>query len=309
MTDQATSTPHDAIFKHVLGHVETARDFLEIHLPPALLTLCDLNTLKLEPGSLVEKSLRSRYSDILYSVHTLTGEGYIYALIEHQSRPEKHMAFRLMRYALDAMQRHLNAKNSTLPLVIPILFYHGQTSPYPYTLRWLDEFDDPQLAYRLYSQPFPLVDITVIPDSEIMQHRRMASLELLQKHIRLRDLSTLIAPLAGLLAMEYTDPEQLVAILNYMLHNGKTEAPEKLIQELTQYTLHNEGTIMTVAEYLESKGLEKGLIQGLEKGLETGRNEEALRIALAMLKNGIDPALVKEVTGVADDVLEQSAAH
>lgn len=39
----------------------------------------------------------------------------------------------------------------------------------------------PALAKRLYSQPFPLVDITVIPDDEIMQHRRIAVLELLQK--------------------------------------------------------------------------------------------------------------------------------
>ncbi|QOH81558.1 Rpn family recombination-promoting nuclease/putative transposase (plasmid) [Plesiomonas shigelloides] len=35
---------------------------------------------------------------------------------------------------------------------------------------------------------FPLVDIAVIPDDEIMQHKRMALLELLQKHIRQQDL-------------------------------------------------------------------------------------------------------------------------
>ena len=44
-----------------------------------------------------------------------------------------------------------------------------------------------------------MVDVTVIPDDEIMQHRRMAMLELLQKHIRQRDLSDLLEQLVTLL--------------------------------------------------------------------------------------------------------------
>ncbi len=57
-------------------------------------------------------------------------DGYVYALIEHQSSPDKHMAFRLMRYAIDAMQHHLDAGHDKLPLVIPMLFYHGMVTPY-----------------------------------------------------------------------------------------------------------------------------------------------------------------------------------
>jgi len=301
MEEQTTSTPHDAFFKQFLGQIDTARDFLEIYLPPALRKLCDLSTLKLEAGSLVEKNLRSRFSDILYSVKTLDGDGYIYALIEHQSSPEKHMAFRLMRYAFDAMQRHLDAKKGKLPLVIPILFYHGRTSPYPYSLRWFDEFYDPQLAEQLYTHPLPLVDITVTPDSEIMQHRRIAALELLQKHIRLRDLSAIISPLAGLLAIGYTEPDRLIAVLNYMLQHGSADNPEQLIQELSQHTVDDEGAPMKIADYFEQKGW--------NKGWDSGRCEEARRIALVLLNNGMDPVLVKEITGVAETEQQQADTH
>ncbi|KAF0779000.1 hypothetical protein L243_32775, partial [Salmonella enterica subsp. enterica serovar Worthington str. BCH-3008] len=55
-----TSTPHDAVFKTFLRHPETARDFMEIHLPVSLRQLCDLRTLKLEPGSFIEKN-RGRF--------------------------------------------------------------------------------------------------------------------------------------------------------------------------------------------------------------------------------------------------------
>ena len=45
--DAPSTTPHDAVFKQFLMHAETARDFLEIHLPVELRELCDLNTLHL----------------------------------------------------------------------------------------------------------------------------------------------------------------------------------------------------------------------------------------------------------------------
>ncbi|MDR1934652.1 MAG: Rpn family recombination-promoting nuclease/putative transposase, partial [Candidatus Accumulibacter sp.] len=47
-------TPHDALFKKFLGHPETARDFLDIHLPPPLRALCKLDTLRPEPNSFID---------------------------------------------------------------------------------------------------------------------------------------------------------------------------------------------------------------------------------------------------------------
>jgi len=85
--------------------------------------------------------------------------------------------------AKDFLQIHLDAGHTELPLVIPVLFYHGLTSPYPYSMSWLDTFGNPTLAGQIYGGHFPLVDVTVIPDDVIMTHRRRALLELLLKHI------------------------------------------------------------------------------------------------------------------------------
>ncbi|MGX9330179.1 Rpn family recombination-promoting nuclease/putative transposase [Klebsiella grimontii] len=86
----------------MLTQKEVARDFLQLYLPAPFLSICDLNTLQLASGSFIEEDLRSSDSDILYSLQTRHGAGYIYALIEHQSSPDKLMAFRLMRYMLQA---------------------------------------------------------------------------------------------------------------------------------------------------------------------------------------------------------------
>lgn len=61
---------------------------MEIHLPKGLRELCDLDTLKLESASFVDENLRALHSDILWSVKTREGEGYIYVVIEHQSRED-----------------------------------------------------------------------------------------------------------------------------------------------------------------------------------------------------------------------------
>ncbi|STL85238.1 putative transposase [Escherichia coli] len=47
-----------------------------------------------------------------------------------------------------------------------------------------------------------------MPDDEIMQHRRMALLELIQKHIRQRDLMGLVEQMACLLSSGYANEDK-----------------------------------------------------------------------------------------------------
>ncbi|QJT81696.1 Rpn family recombination-promoting nuclease/putative transposase [Kosakonia sp. MUSA4] len=305
MHNASSSAPHDAVFRKLLAHTETARDFFDIHLPERLKVLCDLNTLRLESGSFVEEDLRNCYADILYSLKTASGEGYLYALIEHQSSPDKNMAFRLMRYAIAAMQRHLDKGYSELPLVIPLLFYHGRVTPYPWSLRWLDAFQLPAQAQSLYTSAFPLVDVTCIPDDEIARHRRIAMLELLQKHVRLRDTVELQEQLVALLSLGYTGSAQLKTLLNYLLQAGHTRDPASFLDAIASGTRdhqHKEA-LMNIAQFLRDEGMAQGFTQGRDEGIR----QEALRIARAMLEKGIRPDDVVTLTGLPADVVEQAS--
>lgn len=282
MTNFSTSTPHDALFKSFLTHPGTARDFMEIHLPKDLRELCDLDSLKLESASFVDEKLRALHSDILWSVKTREGDGYIYVVIEHQSREDIHMAFRLMRYSMAVMQRHIeHDKRRPLPLVIPMLFYHGSRSPYPWSLCWLDEFAAPTTVRKLYSAAFPLVDVTVVPDDEIVQHRRVALLELIQKHIRQRDLMGLIDQLVVLLVTECANDSQITALLNYILLTGDEARFKAFISELTRRMPQHRERIMTIAERIYNDGW----LLGMEKGKEEGEQ----RLLRLLLQNGADP--------------------
>lgn len=236
-----------------------ARDFLQLYLPAQFLRICDLDTLQLACGSFIEEDLRASYSDILYSLQTQHGAGYIYALIEHQSSPDKLMAFRLMRYALAAMQRHLDAGHDTLPLV----------------------------------------DLTVMPDNQIVRHQRMAMLELLQKHIRQRDLAELQPMLITLLAQGYLTETQINTLISYMLQAGTTEKPEPLIRELAKQSPRHKELLMTIAEWREEEGRKKGLLEG--------RQEISRSIALKMLASGLDAGMIMEMTGLSQEELSSLA--
>ncbi|MGG6179112.1 Rpn family recombination-promoting nuclease/putative transposase [Pantoea allii] len=307
-------TPHDATFRQFLSQPAIARDFMELHLPAEFLAICDLSTLKLESGSFVEEDLRQYFSDVLYSLKT-TGrdEGYIHVLIEHQSSPDRHMAFRMMRYAIAAMQRHLDAGYKTIPLVIPVLFYSGKRSPYPFSTRWLDEFTTPALAAKLYGSAFPLVDVTVIPDDDIVGHRSMAALTLLQKHIHQRDLAELIDKLAPVLLTGYLSSSQVISLVHYIVQAGEASDADAFLRNLAQRVPQHGDALMTIAQQLEQKGIEKGLEQGIQlgeqRGLEKGRSEgeraAALKIAHTMLKSGLDRSTVITMTGLSDEDLTQ----
>ncbi len=279
------TTPHDAIFKAFLSQPETARDFIEIHLPPSLVKLCNLDTLHLESSSFVEENLRQYYNDVLYSVETTKGCGYIYVLIEHQSSPDENMAFRMLRYAIATMQRHLEAGHDYLPLVIPILFYQGKRSPYPWSTNWLDGFPDPDIARDLYFHAFPLVDITLIPDDEIMQHRSMAAFTLVQKHIRQRDMTTLLDKLSRLMILGQMSGQQIRMLINYMALVGEAQDVRTLVHGLAQRVPQQGEELMTLAEEL--------------------RRDALLNVAKAMLQRGFDLQLIMEMTGLSQEDLYQ----
>ncbi|CAD5732062.1 putative transposase [Escherichia coli] len=59
------------------------------------------------------------------------------------------------------MQRHFE-QHKALPLMILMLFYHRERSPYPYSMSWLDCFENSALAAKTCTELFHLVDMTAM---------------------------------------------------------------------------------------------------------------------------------------------------
>ncbi|EAA8752632.1 Rpn family recombination-promoting nuclease/putative transposase [Salmonella enterica] len=302
---------HDGLFKLFLREPDTARDFLAVHLPADIRSQVRLDTLKLEPGSFVDQKLRELHSDVLYSVETAEGHaGYIYCLVEHQSTADRMMAWRMMRYSMAVMDAHLKKGNDTLPVVVPLLFYQGTVRPYPYSTDWMDCFDVPALAREVYSRPWPLVDVSVMEDSDLQSHRRMALLELVQRDIRHRDAASLLRDVVQLIRLAGNTREQVEAVLCYIIYNGMTsESITPFLYELAGEIPEYKELIMgTIAQQLKEEGIQLGIQQGIEQGIEQARmvaQQKLLETAYALLDNGVSLDVVIKSTGLSRETLEQ----
>ena len=135
-----------------------------------------------------------------------------------------------------------------------------------------------------------------MPDDEIVQHRRVALLELIQKHIRQRDLMGLIDQLVVLLVTECANDSQITALLNYILLTGDEERFNEFISELTSRMPQHRERIMTIAERIHNDGW----LLGMEKGKEEGEQ----RLLRLLLQNGADPEWIQRYTGLSAEQMQ-----
>ena len=54
-----------------------------------------------------------------------------------------------------------------------------------------------------------------------------------------------------------------------------------------------------------AEGMEKGLAEGMKKGMEKGMNKRSLEIARKMLAQGMDEAMVMDMTGLTAEEIKQ----
>lgn len=144
------------------------------------------------------------------------------------------------------------------------------------------------------------MDITIVPDDEIMQHRRIALLELIQKHIRDRDLIGMVDRITTLLVRGFTNDSQLQTLFNYLLQCGDTSRFTRFIQEIAERSPLQKERLMTIAERLRQEGHQIGWQEGKLEGLQEGMHEQAIKIALRMLEQGFDRDLVLAATQLSE---------
>lgn len=121
-------SPHDALVRATFSQIEHAAGMLRATLPPEIAARVDFPTLSVLAGSVVDRGLRSRHTDLLFSVRVAGGEGLIYVLFEHQSTVEALLALRLLGYMVRIWERHRRAHPQArrLPPIVPVVLHHSR---------------------------------------------------------------------------------------------------------------------------------------------------------------------------------------
>jgi predicted transposase YdaD len=295
------SSPHDALFKAVLGQPEHARGALRTIVPAELAEALDWSTLTLRPGSFVDAVLTPQHTDLLYSASWRNrDEGFAYLLFEHQSAPptDGPMGHRLLRYQTRIWDswRVDHPRTKPLPMIIPIVLYHGLT---PWSEpRSFDALLDVPPAIRPDVEPYLvrfaylLSDLSEISDEELRGKPWTALTKLTAmsfKHARTR--AGFIQILGGWMdvAREVVSApnglEALAQVMRYIL-----EVNDHVTLEALQAVLEREigpqakDTIVTTGQQL----IEQGRQQGIEQGIEQGRRQLLLRLVRERFGNDVN---------------------
>ena len=260
----AVSASHDSFIRGSMQHIEVARDFLAKHLPINIVSRIQFDTLKAKPDSFISDQHRISMSDILYSVNIDNSPSYIYVMVEHQSTAQRLMPYRMLKYVLEICDRHLKQQtdkydNKKLPIILPLVFYNGKASPYPYSTDIYDCFTDPELAKAFFCKPFQLIDITTISDAELTTHQHAAVMELLAKHIHARDRIKVIRLMAQadlfVLLSDIGSGKYLEFVIKYILDQGDTSEKDQVLSLLTDPKVDERGDIMVRQEASKSQSV------------------------------------------------------
>jgi len=300
--------PHDKFFKTSMSNLQVARSFFEEHLPVSIKEYLDFDTLELEPGSYIDRTLQFSESDVLYKVKFRDKHewAYLYVLAEHQSSVDKWMAFRLWQYIIGIWNECLKKnRKGKLPLVIPLVFYHGQERyDGPKDIREL--IDAPQdLIERFLLKPFHLIDTHNILDENLRNQHWSGLMTFVMKHAfekeAMRHIQYLIQLIKGIVEDDGSD-DYLVSVLKYYFDQVETACPDRLKETLELgLSESKEGKVMaTLANYLREQGAQKGRQEGWQKG------EAHLLLNMLKIKfNNLSEAHIEKVNCADVNTLSQ----
>src|SRR5690606_30291324 len=198
---------HDEFIKKAFENPMVAREFFDSYLPKNIKSLLDFDTLNLQKESFIDQSLKNSFSDILFSVNFGNTKGYLYILLEHQTKPDHFMALRLFKYMINIIDRHQieNPNDKQLPLIYPLIFYSGKRK-YNASRNLWDLFTNPTLAKDFWVSDHQLINLHEIPDNQLKERIWAGTMQFFMKHIMERDLIKKWEEITGILP-EFTKVE------------------------------------------------------------------------------------------------------
>jgi predicted transposase YdaD len=293
------SGPHDLLVRYTFENPERAAAELRVALPPFVVAQVDWGSLRAERNSVVDPELRETETDLLFSARLNDGRQVLfYVLLEHQSTVYRWMALRLLKYVVRQLEhwRSQHPDSKRMPMILPLVLYHGQEGAWTAPRRVEELFDVPQEERELWLVVLPqfwygLDDLTKQRE-EVLRARTAPALVklvlLVLVYGRSAELSQRMPGWKALFDEAYGAPngeEEVTVLFHYLVRVVAKEDQAAVVDVLKsamgeQRVKELMGTF--IEEYFE-KGLDEGLAKGRAEGRAKGRAEERAEAVLRVL--------------------------
>jgi hypothetical protein len=278
--------PHDLFARYTFGRPERAEAELRAVLPAQVVSEVDWTSLRQESGSVVDPELRETESDLLFTARLRSGRSLLlYVLLEHQSTVDRWMALRMLRYVVRQLEhwRQQHPESTLLPVIIPLVMYHGPEGAWTAPRRVEDLFELPdeeeqRERWRTLVPRFEyLLDDLTAEREEALRARPGPPLArlawLILRYGRTDELARRLPEWTALFAQVQAGPEgttHLVVLSRYLLWIG-----DKAVHEAAKQVLHS---VLDEQRSEELMGSYRSYGEELmDEGLRRGRAEYILR--------------------------------
>lgn len=308
---QSLSKAHDHFFKDLMKDNRVAQEFFKTHLPQDLQSVMQWESLKLESNEYINRLGSESLTDVVFSVLLEDDKlAYLTLIVDHQSSPHPLMPFRSENYRYGMIDNYIkeHPNTKTVPLVIPIVLYHG-ARPWKYEKENLHSYvNAPQELVEKYAfKPFIFIDLNKVEDGQLTQFLYAGVMQLALKRIFAKNISPYLSEMMVLVRSldQKNDWEIVEAVLKYLINAAEVTSDELFRVIQTELPVETGEKIMTVAEQLIAKGEQRGEQRGEKRGLQQGMEIKEKQIAKNLLASGLSIDFVAKNTDLGIDLLQK----
>jgi predicted transposase/invertase (TIGR01784 family) len=268
--------PHDNVVKNILGRESIAKDFVRYYMPQEITKDLDLETLEVSSQSYVSDYLKESLSDLVIRLQLYSGDlAEIYILIEHKSDMKAWTKLQLFKYMNEIWQTTAKENKTCLPIVIPVIFYHGKRR-WKDSLEFSDLFQVPSEYYKKYIPKFEHI-LHEVPEINKQKLKSTITLKVFHQvleYIFYPEKRDKIYEAFELLfqGLNSKDAEEIFRVLIRYLLSATDEEPENAEEKVKHLPKGGE-TVRTTAEKLREEGEQRGEkkgVKGLKEAIEVG---------------------------------------
>ncbi len=302
---------HDKIFRTVLDRKSDAI----VLINKALNTQLEVQDIEKYNSSFINKVFQNREADIVYKIKDRS----IFILIEHQTKVDYLMPYRILEYEVAIMQSAIDLdkiknKESKIPLVISIVLYTGNKKWN--AKKYLEENQEKIEGIENGLGNYNLIDINEMTEKELLEDNSFISkMMLIEKSKNTENIVEILEKIVKITKEE--DKETLRRIISIILEEkiGITKAKE-LIEKMEG----DEGNMLAVVDmirrenqmYIEigkKEGKIEGKKEGKKEGVKQGELKEKIKIVTNMLKEKFNIETIQKITGINKEEIEKIAQN
>ena len=286
------SRSHDGFFRKLMSEPQMVKDYLNAFLPERIKALVDFSTLEQDTESYIDEKLKQHFSDVVFKIDSKNGAGIHFCfLFEHKSYVDHKAPFQILHYISSAMLKRALG-DQPQRLIIPILFYHGET-PWDYETI-THAFDTLDEGLKIYLPQFDYIfhNYQPKPDGEIMAlpNPKLSAALLAMKHFY--ESSYLREHLRFFLLNGINEQGNLYKPLFVYIFDKLRNDIDSILEAMNDVPASTKSEAMSLLDLYEARGEVKGEAKTIRQN------------CINMIQKGFDNPTICEILNVDDEYVD-----